>query len=934
MSEGHGLDSMPTFPEFYRAINNRLPFPWQARLANQVARDEKWPAEVGIPTGLGKTACLDIAVWWLASQANRLLEERTAPTRIWWLVNRRLLVDSTAQHAQAIRQALQDPQAIGINGEAAHVMHAVAGRLRALAADRNSDPLEVIRFRGGVQSRVPTDPSRPAVLLSTLPMFGSRLLFRGYGSSRSMRPIDAALTGTDSLVLVDEAHLAEHLIRLVPGLNECTRNARPILGGTRSRPQVVALTATGDALSRDRFDLDADDEANSIVRQRLDASKSMRVRSVARDVVKGMVQETRLLLKQAARPATCIVFANTPATARAVYDELTSTRGKGFDHPSDIVLLTGRTREREAERTRKRVLDPVNGMPASRDPRALRERHLIVVATQTLEVGADIDAEYLVTETCGVRALTQRLGRLNRLGRFEHAESVYVHAPARKRKGQPAGAAPEWPVYGTEPAKVLARLEKAMDGGGAVKVSPRNVATVLGEPGDDPGRAPEILPGLLWEWVKTTTPPEGEAPVELYFSGISGADYAVSLIWRAHVPEPGERLWPRASDREAIAVPIGEVRQALEGDGELRRLTSDGVTIETVAPGEIRPGDVLVLAIDRGLLDEFGWNPNSSLPVVDMSIETHGVPLHAEALKRLCGVAVGSLVNTALGIVPDDADVDETDQADAVAEIVETLKATTAFGWDPAEWNSVFSNTRPKVISAAREIPRLVLQKPVESGERSDELDETSLSVSAVELEAHGVAVGARARSIAERIGISTDLVGILELAGLLHDVGKAEPRFQRWLDPRARSPKLLAKSSTPRHRWAATRKAAGWPSGGRHEDLSARLVRHWMETHDHGLNPLLAPLLIHLVISHHGSGRPLVPPANDDTSGLVSAIIDGRVVEVSANLARIDWEQPSRFRRLHEELGPWGLALLEAIVRQSDHAVSAGALVASREDH
>ena len=933
MSEGSGLGPMPTFPDFYRAINNRSPFPWQSRLADQIARDEKWPVEVGIPTGLGKTACLDIAVWWLASQADRLPEERTAPTRIWWLVNRRLLVDSTAEHAQAVRRALLDPQAVRIDGEAALVMHAVAGRLRALAADRNADPLEVIRFRGGVQSRVPTDPSRPAVLLSTLPMFGSRLLFRGYGSSRSMRPIDAALTGTDSLVLVDEAHLAKHLIRLVPGLAECTRNARPILGGTRSRPQVVALTATGDASARDRFDLDADDEADPTVRKRLDASKWMRVRSVARDAVKGMVQETRSLLKGAG-PATCIVFANTPKTARAVYDELTSAHPKGFGHPSDIVLLTGRMREREAARTRDRVLDRVHGMPASRDLGALRERHLIVVATQTLEVGADIDAEYLVTETCGVRALTQRLGRLNRLGQFEIAKAVYVHAPARKRKGQPAGAAPEWPVYGTEPAKVLARLEKAMDGGGAVKVSPRTVATVLGEPGDDPGRAPEILPGLLWEWVKTTTPPEGEAPVELYFSGISGADYAVSLIWRAHVPESGERLWPRPSDREAIAVPIREVRQALESDGELRRLTSDGVTIETVAPGEIRPGDVLVLAIDGGLLDEFGWNPDSSLPVVDMSIDTYGVPLHAEALKRLCGVAVGSLVNTALGIVPDDADLDETDQADAVAEIVETLKATTAFGWDPAEWNSVFANTRPQVISAAHEVSRLALQKPVDSGERSDELDETSLAVSAVELDAHGVAVGARGRLIAERIGISSELVGILELAGLRHDVGKADPRFQRWLDPRAKSSKLLAKSGTPRHRWAATRKAAGWPSGGRHEDLSARLMRHWMETHDHGLNPFLADLLIHLVISHHGSGRPLVPPAADDTSGLVAAIVGDQVVEVSANLARIDWEQPSRFRRLHDEVGPWGLALLEAIVRQSDHAVSAGAIVASREGH
>ena len=935
MSEGHGLGSMPPFLEFYRAINNRPPFPWQARLANQVALDEKWPVEVGVPTGLGKTACLDIAVWWLASQADRLPEKRTAPIRIWWLVNRRLLVDSTAEHARAIQRALLDPEANGIHGDAAHVMHAMAGRLRALAADRNSDPLEVIRLRGGVQSRVPTDPSRPAVLLSTLPMYGSRLLFRGYGSSRSMRPIDAALSGTDSLVLVDEAHLAKHLIRLMPDLGECTRNSRPVLGGTRSRPQVVALTATGDASARDRFDLDAEDETNSIVRQRLDAAKSIRVRSVARDPANGMAQETRSLLKKAARPATCIVFANTPATARAVYDELASRAPKGFDHPCDIVLLTGRTREREAERTRELVLDPVNGMPASRDPGAPRESHLIVVATQTLEVGADIDAEYLVTETCGVRALTQRLGRLNRLARFQHAESVYVHAPARKRKGQPAGAAPEWPVYGTEPAKVLERLENAMDGAGAVKVSPRNVAEVLGKPGDDPGRAPEILPGLLWEWVKTTTPPEGEAPVELYFSGISGADYAVSLIWRAHVPEPGERLWPRVSDREAIAVPIGEVRQALEGDGELRRITSDGVTIETVAPGEIRPGDILVLPIDRGLLDEFGWNPTSSLHVVDMSIQTHGVPLHAEALIRLCGVAVGSLVNTALGIVPDDADVDETDQADAVAEIVEALKATTAFGWDATEWNEVLSNIRAHVISSANEVSRLVLQTPVDAGERSDELDETSLAVSAVELEAHGVAVGAHARLIAERTGISSELVEILELAGLLHDAGKAEPRFQRWLDPQARSARLLAKSSTPRHRWAATRKAAGWPSGGRHEDLSARLVRHWMGMRDHDLTPLLADLLVHLVISHHGSGRPLVPPAADDTSGLVAAIIGDQVVEVSANLVRIDWEQPSRFRQLNDEFGPWGLALLEAIVRQSDHAVSAGAaLAASREDH
>ena len=66
-------------------------------------------------------------------------------------------------------------------------------RIPALA---NSSPLEVIRLRGGVASRTTTDPSQPAVLLCTLPMYGSRLLFRGYGSNQRLRVVDAAMEPT------------------------------------------------------------------------------------------------------------------------------------------------------------------------------------------------------------------------------------------------------------------------------------------------------------------------------------------------------------------------------------------------------------------------------------------------------------------------------------------------------------------------------------------------------------------------------------------------------------------------------------------------------------------------------------------------------------------------------------------------------------------
>lgn len=934
MAERTSFGDMPRFDAFYDAINRRSPFPWQSRLAAKVAETEAWPREVGVPTGLGKTACLEIAIWWLASQAHRAPGDRTAPTRIWWLVNRRLLVDSTFEHALTIKRALRDPGECDISGKAADVVHTVAERLRSLASSPAAEPLEVIRLRGGIASHRARDPSRPTVLLSTLPMYGSRLLFRGYGSSRSMRPVDAALAGTDSLVLVDEAHLARHLTRLLPTLTQCTAEAQQILGGVRSRPQAVALTATGDASVQDRFDLDEEDQANSIVRTRLEADKPLELRIESGDAGLRLAEAARDLLS-ATRPAACLVFANTPATARSVLGHLQSMFPR---REAALLLLTGRTREREAGRTRERILDPVEGMAAKRDHKLDRKQHLIVVATQTLEVGADIDAEYLVTEACGVRALTQRLGRLNRLGHFPNARAVYVHLPAPRRKGQKAGDPDQWPVYGREPATVLRRLQTALDQTTpTVSLSPRHISGILGEPGDDPGRAPELMHGLLWEWVKTTTPPEGAAPVEPYFSGVSdGSGYTVSLMWRAHLPEEGERLWPRATDVEAVDVPIADFRRALDGDEEIRRIGPDGVTIESISGEELRPGDTVVLASDRGLLDEFGWNPDSALPVFDTSVATRGMPLNPDSIRRLCGVAAGELINKALGTAHDHEDIDKAEQAEAIAELIERLRGATPEGWDKSEWDAMVSGLKPEVVSANREVSRLPLKQPIPDELRIDELDERSLSRTgtARDLDLHGRAVGARSRTIAERIGIRSDLIGIIERAGRLHDIGKADRRFQRWLDPAGEGGTApIAKSDMPRSRWSTARAAAGWPRGGRHEDLSARLVRHWMETRRDHLDPSHADLLIHLIISHHGSGRPIVPPAMDETTETVSSSIEAFPAEASADLSIIDWNQPSRFRELNDRFGPWGLALLETIVRQADHSASAGARIHELED-
>lgn len=934
-----------SFAEFYEAVNGHPPFPWQARLASEVAAREEWPAAVGIQTGLGKTACLDIAIWWLASQATRPPAQRTAPTRIWWVVNRRLLVDSTAEHAETIRDTLlrgelavrndltekeqaqaetlakQYPRSL--DERALHTAAVVGERLRSISASPNAPPLQVIRLRGGVASRTPTDPSCPAILLCTLPMYGSRLLFRGYGSK--LRAIDAAMAGTDSLVLLDEAHLAPHLLNLLPALADCLPAVQPILGA-RSNPRLVPLTATGDHTDASSFELDGEDESHPEVRKRLDSAKPVELRERSGNVASHLAKETQLLLRQAEASSACVVIANTPKTARDTFDRLRNH----FKDKADVFLLTGLMREREAQRMRRRILDPADGMAATRDATTRRPRHLIVVATQTLEVGADLDAEYLVTEACGVRALTQRLGRLNRLGRHPHARGIYVHVPPPKGRET---------IYGAEPQGLLQRLKAACQEDGTVDLSPRKIAQVLGAPRDRPSGAPEILPAILWEWTKTTTPPEDEAPVEPYFNGDQDPDYSVSLIWRVHVPEKKERLWPRATDKEAIDVPIVDVRTVLK-DQRLLRLTDDGVTVEEAETVDLRPGDRVVLAADGGLMDQFGWNPAAEEPAaVDVSLVGRGLPLNAQAVERLCGARLGREIDAALGAHGTDEDSDQDAQREAVDQILSEVRAApTPVGWDEAEWADFVADLTTTVVKPRNEVPRLLVKRSVEEP-WSIEFDETSLGPEAVGLAEHGAAVAERAGAVARGIGLSPALVEVVEFSGRAHDVGKADGRFQRWLDPHGKQDMPVAKSATPRHQWEATRMAAGWPRGGRHEELSARLVRAWLDqahawgSHVQELSAqerqIARDLLLHLVVSHHGKGRPLVPPVRDDTLAEVAALVEGASVRAQAALSFVDWEQPARFRRLNEHFGPWGLALLEAVVIRADHAVSAATDVA-----
>jgi CRISPR-associated endonuclease/helicase Cas3 len=188
------------FSAFFNEVHGCEPFPWQARLLRQVAESGAWPSVLDLPTGSGKTAAIDIALFHLALDAERG-KQRRAPVRIAFIVDRRLVVDDAFSRARRLEQALAAP--------CGPITARVAQRLARLSAD--GTPVVARRLRGGVprEDDWARTPSQPTVLCSTVDQVGSRLMFRGYGVSDSMKPVHAGLLGSDCLILLDEAHLAE-----------------------------------------------------------------------------------------------------------------------------------------------------------------------------------------------------------------------------------------------------------------------------------------------------------------------------------------------------------------------------------------------------------------------------------------------------------------------------------------------------------------------------------------------------------------------------------------------------------------------------------------------------------------------------------------------------------------------------------------------------
>lgn len=197
------------FEVLFKGLTGNEPFPWQAALFHRFigAAADRFPEICDLPTGLGKTSVM--AVWLLAlAHLAKAGRTRGFPRRLVYVVNRRTVVDQATRDAVAFRLALEKQPVLG---DTARALRTLCGQ------DLDSEsPLAISTLRGEFADNAEwrDDPSRAAVVVGTVDMIGSRLLFSGYGRGFKSRPLHAAFLGQDVLLIHDEAHL-EHAFQVL-----------------------------------------------------------------------------------------------------------------------------------------------------------------------------------------------------------------------------------------------------------------------------------------------------------------------------------------------------------------------------------------------------------------------------------------------------------------------------------------------------------------------------------------------------------------------------------------------------------------------------------------------------------------------------------------------------------------------------------------------
>jgi CRISPR-associated endonuclease/helicase Cas3 len=1026
----HAGDGEPAEPSgFDEQRPTYGPFPWQQRLLETVL-DEGWPGCLDLPTGSGKTASLDIAVFALAMQASRDEEaDISQPRRIVFCVNRRVIVDEAYERAYRLAAALWHAEQHA--GPA--ILQRVAENLRRVAgtkANEASPPLDALALRGGIyrDDRWARSATQPTILTTTVDQLGSRLLFRGYGVSNSAKPIQAALLAYDALVLLDEAHISEPFLQTLQAVRRFADANNNHWGQQRIGPKPFELVPMSATLAEygEPLALNDADRRNPVLQARLGAEKLARLEAVSsKKLVDTLTDEARRLAEDDT-PRAVGVIANRIQTAKAVYDKLCATLGS---EQVELVIGPMRPVDREDQLTRLQKYVGSNRPDQLSEPR-------VVVATQTLEVGADFDFDALVTECASLDALRQRFGRLNRRGRDIQAEAVIV---ADEKQLKPEYKLdpdkPIDPIYGNALPRTwhwLSELSEqrtdgqidfgieAMDQALTETFGTTSPPLKLSAPSAR-AEAPTLLPAHLDMWAQTAPRPQPDPDVGLFLHGPQRSAPEVQVCWRADLPPLNNNgQWSHVQANQAIdtvsllppsvgeclSVPIGRVKHWLRKnelpadandqlgsvDGSDQPDSSsawrcNGVVWRGRSAGDegrgsvplrcatdVQPGDTLVLPEQADGWNALGHIPPTAVATPQATDQTDQATADSEGERNASTAASIDVAERAFYRSHGKAALRLHPNVLSAIGLLEALDPLRLEWADPEtneptvkrarDWlQSVYDQHKALPQTQADRVKRLcdttaglrIEEYPSRSGEppsgyvlfnqrrskhphtlptpdvNDDGDDELTRAETdqAVTLQQHTETVIARLNQNLEVLGLEIDRQTLTE-AGRLHDIGKADERFQAMLMQGDRTficadAQCLAKSRyfpLSRHAFDRIRQRAELPLGFRHEMLSMQLAE---QQNGHTEPPHERELLLHLIASHHGRARPFAPVVEDPDPPAVEC----NGFELSAEQRhqrpphRLDSGIADRFWRLNRRFNWWGLAYLEAVLRLADQQAS-----------
>jgi CRISPR-associated endonuclease/helicase Cas3 len=937
------------FSAFYSVLYGYPLFPWQVRLL-QLVLQSGWPTSIDLPTASGKTACIDIAVFAMAVR-------QSGPRRVFFVVDRRVVVDAAFDRMSKMAGKL--------TGAKEGVLRVVADRLRWMATGAGgvSDacPLEAYQLRGGIyrDNGWVDNPLQPMVIASTVDQVGSRILFRGYGVSEELYPMHAALVANDSLLLLDEAHYSRPFAQTLQAIRRY-RSKDWTVSGLETPFAFVEMTATPVASVGEPFQLDAKDYENAVLRQRLFAAKPAELvvsKARLRDYEKFASDLAQKAVAMSARAGIrrIAVMVNRVNTAREVFRLLKDRRAH---------LLIGRMRPID----RLELPEDLQAI-LSREPRKADDEPIFVVATQCLEVGADLDFDGLVTECASIEALQQRFGRLDRTGelsvsRTVPAACVMIPTPMTDAKY-------EDPIYGPalsatwnwlRAAGETADFGNLSEGGSTVRERLRSLAeSEAAKLRRVSPLCPTLLPAHLDLFVQTNPVPAADPDPSFFLHGKESAQADVQVVWRADLSRTNEKWWidivgecPPVSI-EAMTVPLPvflswwnedsflDVSSDIEGvaedaaddtkkapataDGEKRALVWDGDKSRVESTGSrIRPGETIVLPLGLGGFEKLGHIPAASAKdAAEWARHQYRRPwilrLHPDVIEAQSWPGKDELKARLFELGKS-----EDDQAPAVRTLFEEYRGQVKKSGHVVEMLLESHQSKGR-LTFERYPDRSDAWFAVGTKSEADSGADESSSGDPIFLDDHLRDVST------EVVGFASPLLAeypkLLQScrdAAPYHDWGKADPRFQALLHGGDRfasafSPKLLAKGKVSRASRSERRKQwerSGLPGGFRHELVSLILLALSAEKPDDDL-------LLHLIASHHGRCRPFAPVVVD--SGCDFSYQGIRLSGMAwQQLAphRIDQGIGDRFWRLTREHGWWGLAYLETIFRLGDWRASA----------